>query len=266
MTTPHIDSAPSPNLTNGDAPAERVAPGSSRLAATVAPSGANESNNPPRIRSRRREPDYRLRGLDPSAQARADVLARPTRRPFLHRRIRRIVVEVFAVLAAAALAALLLRVYVLEPFTVQSNAMVPALRVGDQVLVVHWRALTGSMDRGDIVAFHPPAGLSCGVGDTDQLVGRVIGLPGERIASKHGSIYIDGRKLHEPDWYDRRYGQVGSSVVTPTRIPRGDYYVMNDNRSNTCDSRIFGVVPRSSIVGTVVALTAEGGHPDVHFF
>jgi signal peptidase I len=231
------------------------------------PPGQNaETTNPSaRVRARRGGPDYRLKGVDLSAQTSFEPPIQRRRSPFLRRRMSRILIQVFAVLSVAALAATLLRLYVFEPYTVASNAMAPRLRAGDQILIVRWSALVGSVGRGDIVAFHPPAGLSCGAASDQPLIERVVGLPGETISSRDGKIYVDGHRLNERGWYDRKYGQLDSIPVIPTRIPRHDYFVLNDNRSNACDSRTFGLVPRTSIVGTVVALTMRGGHPDIHF-
>jgi signal peptidase I len=97
-------------------------------------------------------------------------------------------------------------------------------------------------------------------------VQRVIGLPGDTIWSVGSKIYIDGRRLHERGWYDSKYGQVGSTPILRTRVPPGEYFVMGDNRSDSCDSRAFGTIARSSIVGKVFAVVARDGRPYIHLF
>jgi signal peptidase I len=162
----------------------------------------------------------------------------------------------------------LLRVTVIEPFSVPSTAMamVPTLQPGDRILVVKARALTGPIHRGDIVVFHQPALSRCGGARSDSrdLVMRVIGLPGETIRSVGATIDIDGRPLREPGWYNPRSGQVGSAPIRRTTIPDGDYFVMGDNRTNSCDSRSFNAIPGTSIVGQVVAVVTRNGHPYLH--
>ena len=102
--------------------------------------------------------------------------------------------------------------------------------------------------RGDIVVFHTPAAAKreCGAGGT--YIKRVVGLPGEGWSERGGVIYIDGRRLREP--YippDRR----DSQSYAGGRIPRDRYLLLGDNRAASCDSRIWGLAARSSIVGRV---------------
>jgi signal peptidase I len=102
--------------------------------------------------------------------------------------------------------------------------------------------------RGDIVAFRtPPAARDkCGAGGT--YIKRVVGLPGERWAERGGVIYIDGRRLREPYVErDRRDSQSYEGAV----IPRDRYLLLGDNRAASCDSRIWGLASRSSIIGGV---------------
>ena len=93
----------------------------------------------------------------------------------------------------------------------------------------------------------------------------MIGLPGETISSTGGSIDIDGRTLREPGWYNQGSGQVGSAPIHRTTIPPGHYFVMGDNRTNSCDSRSFGVISGSSVVGKVTAIVTRNGHAYIHF-
>jgi len=171
------------------------------------------------------------------------------------------------VLAVAALAAVMLRAYVVEPFTVPSSAMMPTLQAGDRILVVTSRFLAGPVGRGDVIVFRSPTSSRCGAASpgSQDLVKRVIGLPGETISSIGDSVDIDGRTLREPGWYDAGSGQVGSAPIHHIKIPPGHYFVMGDNRTNSCDSRSFGAISGSSVVGKVTAIVTRNGHAYLHF-
>ena len=87
-----------------------------------------------------------------------------------------------------------------------------------------------------------------------------MALPGEVIRSVGDTVLVDGRPLRNRAWYDPRFGEVGATPIRSTTVPPGSYFVMADNRSDACDSRLFGAVPRSSIVGEGIAIVARRGH------
>lgn len=218
--------------------------------------------------ARARKSDYRLRGLDLKTQALADVQPGQVRKahPSRRRRRRRLGVQWVIVLALVATTAVFLRASVIRPYTVRSTSMVPTIQPGTGVLVVRPRLLTGHIKAGDIVVFHRPAGLTCSVGGdiSHDLVKRVIGLPGQTIWSAGTQVYIDGKPLNEPGWYNAPFGEVGATKIVPTTIPAGSYFVMGDNRTDTCDSRLFGPIAGSTLVGRVVTTTTRAGHPFLH--
>jgi signal peptidase I len=201
--------------------------------------------------------------IDP-APSHSAKKARPSRR----RRRRRLAINLALVIVVATGTALVLRASVVQPFTVPSAAMTPTLQVGDRILVVKSSRLAGPIHLGDIVVFRHPKLFPCKAprDQSRDLVQRVIGLPGDTIWSAGNKIYIDGQLLHERGWYDPRYGQVGSTSMHRTKIPPDKYFVMGDNRSDSCDSRVFGTIARSSIIGKVFAIVARGGHVHLHYF
>jgi len=123
--------------------------------------------------------------------------------------------------------------------------MVPTLKVGDRVLVNKLSYKFHDVHRGDIVVFDAPPAAQAG--NIKDLVKRVIGLPGETLEARDGKVYVNGRLLEEP------YLPKGTPTTNlpPTKVPAGSVFVMGDNRTASKDSRIFGAVKESSIVGRV---------------
>lgn len=105
--------------------------------------------------------------------------------------------------------------------------------------------------RGDVVAFHAPAEAATTCGAAGTFVKRVIGLPGETFAERNGTVLIDGKPLREPyvaaENRDLR-------TFGPVSIPAGRYFLLGDNRSASCDSREWGSVRRSQLIGKVIAV------------
>jgi signal peptidase I len=110
--------------------------------------------------------------------------------------------------------------------------------------------------RGEIVVFHAPA-LAARDCTGGIFVKRIIGLPGEVWQERDGYTYIDGKRLSEPYVAnDRRDTETDSLYDIPPRktlhrIPKNMYLMEGDNRAHSCDSRVWGLVPRSSIIGKV---------------
>jgi len=169
-------------------------------------------------------------------------------------------VAVFIIVAA--LAVVLLRAFVIEPFAVPSDAMAPTLQTGDRILVLKSGLLEGPIHSGEIVVFRRPRFLPCTVVGArgGDLVLRVVALPGQVIWSVGDTIFVDGRPLRESGWYDRRSGQIGSTPIRSTTLAANQYFMMADDRSDACDSRAFGPISKSSVVGEAVAVVGRHGH------
>ena len=220
-------------------------------------SDATYRSAPPRVA------DYRLRGL---VIDETFPVPTPPPRPERHPRIRQrhlpIIVEVAALVAVALLAVWLLQAFVVQPYGVPGNSMTPTLLAGDRILVVKSGPFAGTIGSGQIVVLRPPQFLPCTLvgGRSGDLVLRVVALPGQTIWSVARTIFVNGQPLQDHGWYNPRYGQVGSAPIRSTTLGRNQYFVLADNRSDTCDSRVFGPISKSSIVGTGVAIVVRHGH------
>ena len=151
-------------------------------------------------------------------------------------------IEWVLIIAAALLAALVIKTYLLQAFYIPSPSMEPTLEIQDRVLVNKLSYRLHEVHRGDVLVFErPPNDL----GVIRDLIKRVVALPGETVEGRDGSVYVNGKRLAEP--YLPRgtvTGQFG-----PEQIPPDHIWVMGDNRSNSSDSRVFGAVPESRIIG-----------------
>lgn len=155
-------------------------------------------------------------------------------------------IEWIAVVGVAVMASLLIRAYVFQTFYIPSGSMEPTLQIGDRILVSKLSVELGTIHRGDILVFRAPAGVvsQCGDNVTD-LVKRVIGLPGETITSKGNTIYVDQHPLTQ--WWSPAE-PLGRPIGT-VHVPANEYFMMGDNQPASCDSRYWGDVPHSSIIG-----------------
>jgi signal peptidase I len=151
-----------------------------------------------------------------------------------------------AVVVVSVVIAVLLRTFVIGAFSIPSGSMIPTLEKGDRILVDRVAYDFHGVHRGDVVVFRPTQNLLCGTPAEEYLVKRVIGLPGDRISSRGNTIYISGRPLKEP-WLPKN-DPLGQQI-TPTTVPPGQYYMLGDNRGDSCDSRFWGTVPRSHLIG-----------------
>lgn len=140
-------------------------------------------------------------------------------------------------------------VFIAQPVVVEGNSMYPQLHDGERLIVnkliyyklegVSW----GHIQRGDIVVFWYPK-------DPDKsYVKRVIGLPGDTVEMRNGKVFINGQEMDEK-YLDPSVNQAASSF-TAKKVEEHYYFVMGDNRDNSSDSRIWGLVPEKYIYGKV---------------
>ncbi len=161
---------------------------------------------------------------------------------------RRSIIEWALVVLAAVLISLLVRSYGFQSFSIPSRSMKPTLYVGNRILVDKLSVEFGTINRGDVVVFKAPPAVRTTCGDAyADLVKRVIGLPGDHLTSIGNTIYVNGKPLKE-NW--PHYEPLGPAIGHVT-VPAGQYFMMGDNHANSCDSRSWGTVPRSDIIGKV---------------
>jgi len=158
----------------------------------------------------------------------------------------RSVVEWILIIAAAVLVSLLVRTFVFQTFFIPSGSMEPTLQIGDRIVVSKLSVELGTIHRGDILVFKAPAEVRTQCGDdVADLVKRVIGLPGDHLTSKGNTIYVNGSPLLQPWTHTEPIGRAIGNVT----VPANHYFMMGDNEDDSCDSRYWGTIPHSSIIG-----------------
>jgi len=179
--------------------------------------------------------------------------------------------ETVVVVAVAVGLVLLFEAFVVKPYRIPSGSMEPTLKIGQHILVDRIGMDFGSPHVGDIVVFHPPANIStcadsnqgqlanggyaaqaCDVAQTREgsvtFVKRVVGLPGDHLQIVDGHVIRNGKR--EPDSFTIPCdGALACNFPRTIVVPRGDYYMMGDNRPDSDDSRFWGPVPRSWLIG-----------------
>jgi signal peptidase I len=156
------------------------------------------------------------------------------------RHTRRQIIEWAIVIIAAFLAATVLRATVVQAFSIPSVSMEKTLLVGDRVLV---NKRNKAAHVGDVVVFKRPPGEEAAA--IKDLIKRVIATEGQTVSAKDGKLYVNGKPLREP------YLEPGTPTIMEgtATVPRGEVWVMGDNRTQSRDSRFFGPIKKSSIIG-----------------
>jgi signal peptidase I len=195
---------------------------------------------------------------------------------------RRNAIEWVIVVAGALLVAVIIKTFLFQAFYIPSPSMEPTLKVGDRVLVNKLSYRLHDVHRSDIVVFERPSTAvqtvegcdgspvtitpSKNADEVHDLIKRVVAISGETVESRNGHVFVNGKQIDEP--------YLPVNVVTPAfdpqnfsapciRVPKGDVFVLGDNRQNSSASNKFGPIPESLIVGRafvrVWPLSALGG-------
>jgi len=210
-------------------------------------------------------------GAGPAATgpANTEPQPQPQPQPQKRRRWKRALTELTVTILAALLLSFLVRTFAFQTYWIPSASMTPTLGVYDRILVQKAFYTWRDVREGDIVVFSRPPLEHCGGPQGGDLVKRVIGLPGQTIYSASNTIYINGRPLAEP--YLPQYDPLGTPIPNatsqhPYRVPPGEFYMMGDDRANSCDSRYWGPIKGSSIIGKAVLDIWHNGHPNFQAF
>lgn len=183
-------------------------------------------------------------------------------------------IELVLILAMALAFALLVQAFLVKPYRIPSGSMEPTLVIGQRVLVNRLGTRFGHPHVGDIVVFNPPAGADvqpprCGARaegsgsrtpcsrptrqkSLQAFIKRVVAVGGDTVAIRGGLVIRNGKPAREP--FARACGAAfGCDFPNPVRIPRGSYFLMGDNRGASDDSRFWGPVPESWVIGGAFA-------------
>ncbi len=154
----------------------------------------------------------------------------------------RLIRELIETIAFTLLIFLVIR-FAAQSFRVDGESMEPGLRTDEYVLVDKVTYLFHAPERGDIIVFHYP------LDTTRDFIKRVIGVPGDVVSTTSSSVIVDGQTLHEP------YISVPFNFASDKwKLGPNQFFVMGDNRNNSLDSRSWGLLDKSYIVGKVVAV------------
>ena len=178
-------------------------------------------------------------------------------------------IELVTIVAVALGLALGIQAFLVKPFRIPSESMVPTLEIGQRVLVDRLTKNFSDYNRGDVLVFKPPAGAennSCGIQHSERsacprptdgrsdtnFIKRVVGVGGDRLSVRGGRVYINGRGQREP--YARLDdGCQICNLPEEITIPDGHYFMMGDNRGASADSREWGPVPEDWVIGQAFA-------------
>ena len=160
--------------------------------------------------------------------------------------------------------------FVIKPYGIPSESMEGTLEVGDRVFVNRLAFVFDQPEAGDVAVFHPPAGVdnlgaACAInppkrkpgqacsaplaGSSEQVfVKRIVAGPGDRLQIAAGEVILNGKAVNEP-YTEPCVSGGGCDFNTAITIPDDHFFMLGDNRGESFDSRFWGPVPRSSLIG-----------------
>ena len=151
---------------------------------------------------------------------------------------------------------------VVQNFKVQGTSMMPTVHNGSLVLVNKVDYFLHGPQRGDVIVFHAPPATGA---QNQDFIKRVIGLPGDTVQIHNGKVFVNGRALSEP--YELQTPDYTMKTIPNTHsdvVPKNTIFVLGDNRRNSYDSHLWGLLPDKNIIGK--ALVSYWPPPDLKFF
>ena len=140
--------------------------------------------------------------------------------------------------------ALIIRLFVVQPFIVEGQSMLPTFSNNDYLITEKISYLLRSPKRGEVVIFHPPDNPSV------NYIKRIVGLPGDTIEVKDQGVFVNSQKISEPYLTSNEQTNVATKDLTLT-LKDGEYFVFGDNRNHSRDSREIGPIPYVNIVSRI---------------
>jgi signal peptidase I len=162
---------------------------------------------------------------------------------------RHLLIEIGQTVVLTVVAFYLLQSFIAQPFRVEQTSMQTSFQPGEYVLVDKLSPHFTGFHRGDVVIFHPPASWPAS-NDNTPYIKRVIGLPGDTVTIGLDGVHINGALLSEP--YVFRDGEASTDGSQTWTLTSDQLLVFGDHRSNSSDSRAFGPIPISAVVGRAV--------------
>jgi signal peptidase I len=175
----------------------------------------------------------------------------------------RLAIDWIVTIVGAVAIVLAIKAWVVNPYRIPTSSMEPTLhcsgagpgctaQFSDRVLANRFIYHFVDPERGDIVVFETPlrARRQCLAGGT--FVKRIVALPGEVVEVRKGNVFVDGVRLRETYVHEDRRDV--SKTIPGYRVPKDHYYVMGDNRTQSCDSTVWGALPRAKLIGKVFAV------------
>ena len=178
--------------------------------------------------------------------------------------------ELILIVAVALGLALGIQAFLVKPYRIPSESMVPTLVIGQRVLVNRIGTRFGDPQIGDVTVFHPPSGAEnaneCGAAHKEDqpcpaptptkagvnFIKRIVAGPGDTVAIVDGHVIRNGKRQSEP-FIQPCSGGEECNFPTPIKVPPDHYFMMGDNRGASDDSRYWGPVPREWIIGNAFA-------------
>lgn len=146
----------------------------------------------------------------------------------------------------AASVFLVIYIFLFRPFQVSGDSMYPTFKNGEYILTNLITLRFHDPSRGDVVVFKAP------IDHEKDFIKRVMGLPGDTVELRDGFVYLNGKKLNESPYLNsdvRTYGGAFLQENTPVTVPQDEFLVMGDNRPFSSDSREWGLLKRSELIG-----------------